>query len=122
MKTLRSLFFIAMLIAGACFVALPVVSITGCNTSQQTIAVNSLSAVESTATAAYNGYLTLVVQGKVRTNDVPTVSHAFNQLQADIVLAAVSLQNGTNALAPASITSEATNLVNVINSAELLTK
>jgi hypothetical protein len=90
----------------------------GCTTSQQTAAYNTLSGLETGTTAAYNAYLTLVVQGKVTTNAVPQVSHAYNDFQAAMVIATVSAQNNTNALAPTNLVTEAAAVVNLITTIE----
>jgi len=87
----------------------------GCNTPQQRATYNTIATVEQTASTSVDAYYTLVLQGKVSTNGVPTVAHAFNELQAAIALAAATAQNGTNALAPANIVMEASQLGTLIN-------
>ena len=108
-KTILSLAFVALL---PLFVALT------CNPSQQKVAFNSIASVEQTATAAVNSYYALVINGKVPTNNVPTVSRAYNDLQASVTLAATISEAGTNALAPAALSVELNALLNLITTAE----
>jgi hypothetical protein len=82
-------------------------SLIGCGTTPQTTALNTLSTLEQSTTAAYDGYLALVVKGTVPTNDVPKISHLFNTFQADMIVAIVSVNGNSNAIAPASIIAEA---------------
>lgn len=90
----------------------------GCNTTQQTVAYNTLYSTEQAVTASYSSYIALVIQGKVTTNNVPKVSQTFNQLQAAILLAKDAVQYNTNALAPTNITVEATDLITLITQIE----
>jgi hypothetical protein len=93
-------------------------TLVGCTSTQQQIAFNSLSTVETTATSAYQGYLTLVVQGKVSTNNIPQVSAAYNVLQSSVLVATLAVQNNTNALAPANVITEAAALTSLITTSE----
>jgi hypothetical protein len=92
--------------------------IIGCTTSQTTTAYNTLSGLETAVSGAYNGYLTLVVQGTVPTNNVPVVSKSFNDFQAAFIVATVAAQNNTNALAPTNLVTEAGAVVNLITTVE----
>lgn len=87
----------------------------GCTTTQQRQAVNTIAGVETSATAAVDAYYTLVVKGKVSTNGLPKVSRAYDSLQASVRLALTVVQNNTNALAPASLITESTDLINLVN-------
>lgn len=90
----------------------------GCTTSQETVAFETLSSIQSTARAGYDGYAALVATGSLPTNDVPQVSHAYNDLQSGIVLAAVLLNNNTNALAPTNIVTEAADFATLLTTVE----
>ena len=68
----------------------------------------------ATASATYDGYLGAVLAGQVKTNDVPKVSQLFTQIQAGCALAAVADQAGTNAIAPAELTVEVSQLVALV--------
>ena len=70
--------------------------------------------MEQTATVAVDDYYTLVIQGKVSTNGVPTISKAYDSLQQAVQLAVTSTQAGTNALAPGNIVLEASQLGTLI--------
>ncbi|SRR5579862_24188 len=91
---------------------------TACTTNQQTLAANTLSTLEQSATAAVDGYDTLVIQGNLPTNGVPTVTKAYNDFQAALMLALDGVQYNTNAVAPPALTVEAQDLVNLINTIE----
>ena len=90
----------------------------GCTTSSQRTAYNSIYTVEQAANTAVDGYYTWVIKGLLPTNDVPTVAARFNQLQAACTLAAATTQAGTNAVAPATLTLELTDLVTFIGTLE----
>lgn len=89
----------------------------GCTTSQQTTALNTLGTLEATATTAVDNYDALVIKGVVSTNSFPQVSKAYNDFQAAMILAVTLVQNNTNALAPANLVQEETDLINLINTA-----
>jgi hypothetical protein len=92
--------------------------IIGCTTVSQRATYNTIATVEQTATLAVDDYYGLVIKGTVSTNGVPSVSKAFNDLQAAGMLAAVTAQQGTNALAPASLVLEASQLGTLITTLE----
>lgn len=87
----------------------------GCNTTQQQIAAQSIAALEVGAKSAYDGYLTLVVNGTIPTNSVPQATRAYNDFQASALLAALAVQNNTNALAPTNLTTEFQALTTLLN-------
>jgi hypothetical protein len=87
---------------------------TSCTTSQQTTAYKTLYGLEVATTGAYDAYSKAVIAGSVPTNDVPKVSHAFNDFQAGMQAAVVAVQNNTNALAPANLVSESDAVINLI--------
>ena len=92
--------------------------IVACTSTQQGVVLNSLSTLEQTATATYDGYLALVVKGTVPTNDVPKVSKLFNTFQSDMVLAVVAVQGNTNAVAPQNVIDDSTALINQITTSK----
>ena len=83
-------------------------------TTAQRTEYNTIFSVEQTASLTVDGYYALVIKGVVPTNDVPQVSHLFSDIQAAGTLAAAGSQNGTNALAPASLTAELSSLTTLI--------
>ncbi len=85
-----------------------------CTTSQQQVAVNTLFTLEQTATAAVDGYDSLVIKGTVPTNDVPKVSALYNKFQASMLVALDAVQFNSNAIAPPSLVVESQDLVNLI--------
>ena len=87
---------------------------SGCKTSQQQAAFNTLYSVEHTTVSAYDGYLDLVVAGKLTTNAVPRVAKSFNTFQASFLVALDAAQFNTNALAPANLLVESQDVINLI--------
>ena len=92
--------------------------VVGCTTTSQRTAYNTIATVEQTATLAVDDYYTAVIKGITTTNGVPQVSKAYNDLQAAGTLAALASQAGTNALAPASLVLEASQLGVLITTLE----
>jgi hypothetical protein len=90
----------------------------GCNTSQQTTAYNTIYSLEKSTTAAYTGYIDLVIQGTVSTNALPVVSKAYNNFQAAAATATDAANFSTNALAPASLVTLAQDVINEITVAK----
>lgn len=99
-----------------------VVLLSGCNTTQQQIAFNSLSSIEQGVTTAYDGYSTLVIKGQLTTNSVPQVSKAFNDFQGAFTVALDAVQFNTNAVAPAALVVEGQDVINLIVTIEKGTK
>ena len=115
-KNLRSIAMISCL--SVLLIAFSLPFVPGCTTSSQTTAYQTLYGLESGATAAYSAYTGLVIKGSVATNDVPKVSKAFNDFQAAVLPALDAVQYSTNALAPANLIQESSDLINLINTAE----
>ena len=118
MKDAYKMIFVSALLSAiiAC------IAITGCNTTQQTVAYNSIAALETVATTSVDGYFTLVAKGVVPTNNVPKVAAAYNTFQASAALAATVAQAGTNALASAELQIEFASLTNLVNTAITTTR
>ena len=97
------------LTVGLCFF------VVACTTTQQTTSYNTLYSLEKTTTAAYDGYLETVVQGTTSTNAMPQVAKAYNTYHASAMIALDLVNYNTNAIAPANLVIEATDVVNLIN-------
>jgi len=95
--------------------AICIVVVVGCKSTPQTIAYNTLYSVEKATTAAYDGYVDLVIKGKTTTLYVPTVSKAYDHFQASFLIALDAVQFNTNSLSPASLTVESQDLINLIH-------
>lgn len=108
MKKLAVPAILFLLAIGLC--ALP----QGC-ASQQKVVFNTLYSVEHTTVAAYDGYMASVISGATSTNAVPKVSKGFNTFQASFLVALDAAQFNTNAIAPASLVQESSDLINLIN-------
>ena len=92
----------------------------GCSTTSQTTEYKTIASVETAGQAAYDAYATLVINGTVSTNSLATVSKAYNQLQADALLAATLSSESTNAIATTNLLNDATLLTSVISTASTL--
>lgn len=86
----------------------------GCTTTQQSVTYKTLFGLETATVGAYDAYSASVIKGAIATNDVPKVSHVFNDFQASMQVAIVAAQNNTNALAPASLVQESDAVINLI--------
>jgi uncharacterized lipoprotein YmbA len=105
-------------ITAAIFASIASTAIVGCTTTQQTTAYNTIGAVEAAGKTAYDGYAALVIAGTVPTNTVPQASEAYNQLQADALLAATLSSEGTNAIASTNLTADLSALATVVATAK----
>lgn len=86
----------------------------GCTTSQQTTAFNTIYSVEKGTTAAFDGYISTVLDGTTSTNGLPRVASVYNVFQAGVKDALSAVQFNTNALAPASLIIESKDVINTI--------
>lgn len=96
---------------------LAAVIVMGCNTTQQTTAYKTIGSLEVTAQTGIDIYDTLVINKTISTNSFVIVSRAYNQFQADALLAATVSEDGTNALATTNLITEAASLSSVITTA-----
>lgn len=87
----------------------------GCTSSQQTNTYKTLYGLEVATSAAYDAYSTEIIAGKVATNDLPKVSHAFDYFQSGMRLAVDAAQSNSNALAPSSLVIESQDIINIIS-------
>jgi hypothetical protein len=91
--------------------------IVGCATTSK-VAYNTLASVQVATTGAYNGYLDLVVQGKLTTNSVPVVSKDYNLFQQIWTAAVYVAQFNTNSVVPQTVTDAAAKVVTDISAAK----
>lgn len=87
---------------------LAVAILIGCATNRT---FQTLSATEQAVDIGYRAYIDLVIQGKVKTNNVPIVAHAYNDFQAAMKAAVLLSQSNTNAPASQSILDAASNIL-----------
>jgi hypothetical protein len=104
---------IAILLATCIMGYLPVM-VTGCKSSQQKIAYDTIFTIEKVTVGAYDGYIAQVISGKVPTTGVQQISSKFNKFQAATLVALDAVQYNTNALAPASLVVESQDIRNLI--------
>jgi hypothetical protein len=104
------------LLAGAAIVTVP----SGCQMTPRTIAYNTLYSVEKSTTAAYDAYLDLVIQGKVKRDGMPSVAKAFNRFQVAMQGAVNAAQFNYNAIAPETVVALANEVLNAILKAKEL--
>ncbi len=84
--------------------------IVGCVTPSRTI-YNTLASVQVTTAGAYNAYLDLVVQGKVATNSVPTISRDYTSFLAVWTSAVTVAAAGVNSPATAPVTEASAKVI-----------
>lgn len=92
------------------FVGLPIVGagalVSGCKNPQpstQLTALKSLSSTHVAVDAAYTGYMSLVIDGKVGTNGVPSVTRDYRAFQLVYNAAVDTVGLDPNAPAPAAV-------------------
>lgn len=95
----------------------------GCTTNQQKIAYNSLYTTEKTTTTTFDVYVSQGIRASATgptmlTNNLPAIARAYNLFQAGFKIALDAAQYNTNALAPASLQVESTDILNMINQAK----
>lgn len=105
MKKLLSILMLGLLIG------IPI----GCGTTPKSITYKTLYGLEQVTVSAYDGYLQLVIQGRVRTNSVPQISRDFNQFQAAMQAAIELANHSTNAMANASLIIASEGIVSTIS-------
>jgi hypothetical protein len=71
--------------------------LTGCTSTGQKKAVNTLFSLGQTVDTSYQSYMDLVVAEKVSTNSLPIVAQAYLQFQNAFNLATVMVGSNTNA-------------------------
>lgn len=91
-------------------VLLIILLFVGCASGPQRTAFNTIGAIDATATASINELFKEAINHEIPTNDVPEASLRYNQLHAALLIASVTAQNGTNALTPAALVQEASEL------------
>lgn len=118
---MKKLFAIWPLILALALAPTPLL-IQGCSTTQQRQAYNTIYSLERAAMAAYDSYMTGVIRGEIRTNDVPQVSKSFNVFQASMLVALDAAEFNRNAEAPASLSNQAADLLFLIKTVTDLSK
>jgi hypothetical protein len=86
--------------------------------SQSRVVYNTLASIQVATAGAYNGYLSLVVQGKVTTNAVPQISRDFNLFQQTWSAAVMIAQFNTNTTAPQIVLDQSAAVISEINIAK----
>ncbi len=112
--------FLNTMIAGGFLAVAAIVApavITGCSTTQQRASYNTLYSVGQSVNTAYKNYIDLVIQGAVKTNNVPAISKAYNAFQAEFLVAVEIMALTTNAPPPAKLVGEAEALTVTITEA-----
>jgi hypothetical protein len=98
------------LLIGACVVG----GITACNTTQQRIAANTLSATHDVVAAGVDSYYDATVTGLASKNGIAPVGAAYDKFQKVYVSAVIFARNNTNALAPDNVIQEASSVAAAI--------
>jgi len=89
-----------------------------CNSTQQGTAVKTLASVHQTADAAYKGYLSAVLSGSAKTNDVPKISQDYRDFQVAFTLAVAAVNGNTNAVVPQQVFDSMSKLTSEITQAK----
>jgi len=100
---------------------IPVVALillVGCSLTTKRITYNTLASTQISTTAAYDGYLDLVVKGKMKTNSVPEVARKYNMFQVVWNAAVVVAQWNTNSVAPPAVNNASTAVFTAIMEAK----
>lgn len=92
--------------------------VTGCNTTQQRQAINSLYTVGESVDAAYKSYLDGVVAGRIATNDVPQISQQYALFQSAFSLALAASTISSNAPPTPEMSNAASQLILSIQAAK----
>lgn len=100
-----------MFLAGAAFLPL---ALTSCTQPAARIEYNTLWSTWQTTDNAVKAYLDQVVAGRVPTNGVPKVQHAYTDFQAGFLLAVSAASFNTNAAPPASLIESSVNVLTTI--------
>ena len=79
---------------------------------------NTLASVGITTRAAFDGYLDLVVAGKVSTNTVPKVARSYDAFQGVYSAVIASSQLGSNTVATASVIESSAKVISTIKEAK----
>lgn len=93
-------------------------SLTSCTAPAQRVTHNTLFSVQTVTMKAYDSYLDLVLAGKVKTNDVPAVSLAYNRFHESMLLAIAVAQFNTNAPATGQVLEESGKVIAAITEAK----
>jgi hypothetical protein len=104
-------------ILGLCLALIALPAMT-CAPSQQKVTYNTLASVQLSTQAAYNSYLDLVVQGQVRTNEVPAISQDYTLFMTVWAATVQIASEGTNAPTTAPVAAAAAKVVTDINLAK----
>jgi len=93
--------------------------VTGCKTqSTQTVAYNSLATVGQTVNSAYSAYIDLVIKKSVSTNQVESISRAYNTFQQGFSVAVAAARFSLTNAAPVDLQAQANNLIIQISAAK----
>lgn len=115
MKRLYSLLLAVALLS---WIAVPIVSFTGCTTNQQTLAYQTIYSLEVTTTATFDAYLTSVVKGKVSTANTAAIAQAYNEFQQALNAATQLVKGKVQAPASATLEAAAAKVTNLIAQAK----
>lgn len=97
-RGLQSLLFTVLLIGSGLLFGAVLTSQSGCSTSQQRTAVNTLRSTAEVTDAAFKAYLDGVLAGTIKTNDVPKVAAAYSTFQLAWNAALVAATMNQNAV------------------------
>jgi len=112
-------FLSAVMAMGLLFaVPLSIATFTPGCVSTQRVAYTTLYTVGQTTDAAVKAYLDLVVTKKLPATTLPKVSAAYTSFQATFNVALAAVQMNTKAVAPASVMTESSKVLAIIEQAK----
>lgn len=88
--------------------------LTGCKSPPDRIAYNTIGSLDTVAKTTYSGYLSSVLHGLARTNEVPEISLRYNQVEGGLLLTATISSEGTNSIAPQDLVSNVVSFVTYV--------
>jgi len=91
---------------------------TGCKTTAKQATYNTLYSLEKTTTAAFDSYISLVIDKKVNADYLPAVSSHYNKFQAAMTVAVDIAQHNTDTAAPDYLVVESQDVIHLITLAK----
>lgn len=104
----------SLLVAGT--IAIPVVALSGCTSTQQSTTLKTLTSVHVATDNTYKAYLDVALTDSTKTNGVPTATRAYREFQAAYNLALTAVAFNTNAPAPQSVLDAASKVTTTVKS------
>lgn len=109
-QTTMNLVLVVSLVCG-------ILTFAACKYPPQRLAYNTIATELATVNSSYAAYVELVLLGKVKTNDFPKVTRAYETFQKSAQIAIELANFNTNAIAPPSVSSNSWFVLRTIQEA-----